>query len=71
MRTEEVSDGHEILISLGCVLLLGLLTDAVGRHTPLPRVTLLLVFGFLIGPGGLGLLPESIVNSFDLLAKMA
>jgi Kef-type K+ transport system membrane component KefB len=66
-----MSDGHEILITLGGLLLLGLLTDALGRHTPLPRVTLLLAFGFLIGPSGLRLLPDSIVGSFDLLAKMA
>lgn len=66
-----MSDGHEILITIGGLLLLGLLTDALGRHTPLPRVTLLLVFGFLIGPGGLSLLPDSIVDSFDLLTKMA
>lgn len=66
-----MTDGHEILITLGGLLLLGLLTDALGRRTPLPRVTLLLAFGFLIGPGGLHLLPDSIVGSFDLLAKMA
>ncbi len=66
-----MSDGHEILITIGGLLLLGLLTDALGRRSPLPRVTLLLVFGFLIGPGGLGLLPDRIVGSFDLLAKMA
>ncbi len=66
-----MTDGHEILITLGGLLLLGLLTDALGRRTPLPRVTLLLAFGFLIGPSGLRLLPDSIVNSFDLLANMA
>jgi len=66
-----MSDGHEILITVGALLLLGLLTDALGRRTPLPRVTLLLAFGFMIGPGGLNLLPDSIMGSFDLLAKMA
>ncbi len=66
-----MSDGHEILITIGALLLIGLLTDTLGRRTPLPRVTLLLAFGFVIGPGGLDVLPESIVGSFDLLAKMA
>jgi Kef-type K+ transport system membrane component KefB len=66
-----MSDSHEILITIGGLLLLGLLTDALGRRSPLPRVTLLIALGFLIGPGGLRLLPDTIVGSFDLLAKMA
>lgn len=66
-----MSDGHEILIAIGAMLLIGLLTDGIGRRTPLPRVTLLLLFGFLIGPGGLSLLPDSITGAFDLITKMA
>jgi len=66
-----MSNSHQILITIGGLLLLGLLTDALGRRTLLPRVTLLLAFGFAIGPGGLQLLPEVVVDSFDLLAKMA
>ena len=39
-----------ILITLGVLFLLGLLTDLLGRRTPLPRVTLLILFGFVVGP---------------------
>lgn len=66
-----MSDGHEILITIGALLLIGLLTDALGRRTSMPRVTLLLLFGFMIGPGVLDVLPDTVVSSFDLLTKMA
>jgi len=36
------------LITLGGFLLLGLATDALGKYTRLPRVTLQLLFGLLI-----------------------
>jgi Kef-type K+ transport system membrane component KefB len=52
-------------------MLLGLVTDLLGRHTPLPRVTLLLAFGFAIGPSGLGVLPEIAPELFYLLSSMA
>lgn len=39
----------EILITLGVLFLLGFATDAIGRRTRLPRVTLLLVLGLLLG----------------------
>jgi Kef-type K+ transport system membrane component KefB len=45
-----------ILIPLGILLIIGLATDLIGRRTRLPRVTLLLIFGFAIGPEGLGYL---------------
>ena len=46
------------LITLGGLFVLGLATDLLGRRTPLPRVTLLLLFGLGIGPAGLDLLPD-------------
>jgi len=65
-----MTEAAKILVALGSVLLLGVATDALGRRTRLPRVTLLLIFGFLIGPGYLNLLPDAFVNSFDLTADM-
>ena len=59
------------LITLGSLLLLGLLTDAIGRHTPLPRVTLLLVFGFIMGPEVLDLLTDIGERWFPKVADMA
>lgn len=66
-----MNEADKTLFTLGAILLAGLATDAIGRRTPLPRVTLLLVFGFLIGPGFFDLLPTALVESFDLLAKLA
>ena len=59
------------IITLGGVMLLGLVTDVLGRHTPLPRVTLLLAFGFIIGPSGVALLPEIKPQLFNLLSTIA
>lgn len=59
------------LITLGGILLLGLATDALGKYTRLPRVTLLLLFGLLIGREGLNLLPSSQELWFTYTADMA
>jgi Kef-type K+ transport system membrane component KefB len=59
------------LITLGVLFLLGLLTDLVGRRTPLPRVTLLILLGVAIGPSALALLPQRSVAWFPLVANMA
>ena len=47
-----------ILITFGALLLLGFATHALGQKTRLPRVSLLLAFGVLVGPVGFGLLPN-------------
>jgi len=60
-----------ILVVLGALLLLGLATDFLGRATSLPRVTLLMLFGVLLGNGGLGVLPESTADWFPLITNMA
>ena len=61
----------QILITLGGLFLLGLLTDLMGRHTPLPRVTLLMLAGFLIGPFGLNVLPDFREDWFPIVTNMA
>ena len=60
-----------IFFTLGGLFLLGLITDLIGRNTPLPRVSLLMLFGFLIGPSMLGLLPDLGQNWFPAVADMA
>ncbi|PLA75369.1 hypothetical protein CYQ88_02025 [Hydrogenovibrio sp. SC-1] len=60
-----------ILLTFGGLFLIGLVADLLGRHTPLPRVTLLIFTGFLIGPSTLDLLPEFIYNWFPLLTDIA
>ena len=61
----------KILITLGLLFLLGLLTDLLGRHTPLPRVTLLLLAGFMIGPSGLDVLPDFQEDWFPVVTDIA
>jgi Kef-type K+ transport system membrane component KefB len=61
----------QILITLGLLFLLGLLTDLLGRRTPLPRVTLLLLAGFAIGPSGLDVLPDFQEDWFPVVTDIA
>lgn len=67
----ESIDLAPILLTFGGLFLIGLMADLLGRHTPLPRVTLLIFTGFLIGPSTLDLLPEFIYNWFPLLTDIA
>ena len=61
----------EFLFTIGGILLLALGTDFLGRHTILPRVSLLLVFGVIIGDDLLGLVPTSVSNRFELITIVA
>ena len=61
----------QILVTFGGLFLLGLIADLVGRHTPLPRVTLLLLSGFVIGPSVLDLLPSFTDQWFPVLTNIA
>ncbi|PLW82428.1 hypothetical protein CWI75_11750 [Kineobactrum sediminis] len=60
-----------VLITFGGLFLIGLLADLAGRQTPLPRVTLLLISGFLIGPSLLNWLPEFAIGWFPILTDIA
>ena len=67
----ESSELAQILITFGGIFLIGLAADLVGRHTPVPRVTLLLLSGFLIGPSALNWLPDYTTHWFPLLTDIA
>ena len=60
-----------ILLTLGSLFLLGLAADLLGRHSPIPRVTLLLLCGFVIGPSGFDLLPDFTEILFPILTDIA
>lgn len=60
-----------ILLTVGAIFLAGLLADLIGRHTPLPRVTLLLIAGVLVGPSLLDLLPPFTERWFPILTNIA
>ena len=61
--------GHTVLIALGGILLLGLVADFVGRYTLLPRVTTILIFGAVVGPHALDIIPQVLLDNFDLIAQ--
>lgn len=67
----EMSAVAQVLITFGGLFLLGLLADLAGRHTPLPRVTLLLLAGFAIGPSLLDWLPDFTSEWFPVLTDIA
>lgn len=46
-------------IALGAILVLALAAEWVSSHTPLPRVSALLLIGVVVGPTGLDLLPQA------------
>ncbi|MEO0996973.1 MAG: cation:proton antiporter [Pseudomonadota bacterium] len=61
-----------VLLVLGLLFLVGLAADLLGRHSPLPRVTLLIVSGVAVGPAGFGLLPAAFIDDwFPLLSGVA
>jgi Kef-type K+ transport system membrane component KefB len=59
------------LIMLGGLLLLALFAEAAGRHTRLPRISMLILLGFLLGPAALGLIDPREAASFDFIAVLA
>jgi len=62
---------HQFLLTLGGVLLLGLLTHTLGHRTFLPRVTLLLIFGAVIGEELLDIIPVVFADRFEIIADIA
>jgi len=62
---------ENILMAIGLIFLLGLATDALGRFTRLPRVTLLIILGVFIGPQATNILPVDESCWFPVLANLA
>lgn len=60
-----------LLISLGALFLTGLAADAIGRRTRLPRVTVLLACGLLVGSAGFDLIPPEVQALYDFLTVTA
>ncbi|PJK27475.1 cation:proton antiporter [Minwuia thermotolerans] len=59
------------LVTFGLLLLVGLALDALGRLTRLPRITLLVLFGLVIGPSALDILPVSAEGWLDTISVLA
>lgn len=62
---------HFALIIIGGLFAIGLLADGVGRLTTLPRVTILILLGVLVGPSGFDVLPVQFSDWFEFLAAVA
>lgn len=60
----------QFLLTLGGILLLGLITSTVANRTVLPRVTLLLIFGIVIGHEGFDIIPLEFSKHFNLIAEI-
>ena len=71
MDTAPNLDDYLFLLTLGGVLISGLVISAVGKKTHLPRVTLLLIFGVFIGKSGLDIIPIVFSNQFEIISEMA
>lgn len=61
----------QFLLALGGILLLGLVMSALGQRTLLPRVTLLLILGVVIGKEMLDIIPSIFSDRFDIIAVIA
>ncbi|MCB9738963.1 MAG: cation:proton antiporter [Deltaproteobacteria bacterium] len=60
-----------LLLTIGSLLLLAPLLDAVARRARLPRVTLLLLLGLGVGPFGADLLPDQHSEWYPAVASVA
>jgi Kef-type K+ transport system membrane component KefB len=66
----DVADAVSLMI-LGGFLLAGFAADVLGRRMHVPRVTLLLLLGFLAGPSGWQLVPDEITQWFSFATLLA
>lgn len=64
-------DNAEVLVAIGILFLAGLLLDKIGRIVHVPRVTLLILLGAILGPPVMDLLPHSFNESNDFYAPTA
>lgn len=60
-----------MLLLLGFIFLIGLAAESVGRRTPLPRVTLLIIVGVALGPSLLGWLEPAGTQWFTVVSQVA
>jgi Kef-type K+ transport system membrane component KefB len=59
------------LILIGSILLAAYAAHGFGRRVHVPRVTLLLLIGVLVGPAGFGVVPDVAEAAFPLITNLA
>lgn len=70
MDSMHIDTSSQLLLTLGGILLASLVLSTVAQRSLLPRATLLLIFGAMIGKDWLDLLPQFFVDQFDLIAEI-
>lgn len=66
----DMDSSYQFLMTIGGILLLGLVVSNLASRTFLPRVTLLLIFGAVIGKQGFDLIPHVFEDRFEIIADM-
>lgn len=61
---------YQFLLSLGGIFLVGQAISTLGHRTILPRVTLLLIFGVVIGREALDIVPLVFSQRFEMVAEI-
>ena len=65
-----MESAYQFLLSLGGIFLIGQAVSTLGHRTFLPRVTLLLLFGVIIGKQGFNIIPALFSQQFEIIAEM-
>jgi len=74
LNPQKGNDGVDfglLVLTLGALFLAGLVADQIGHATRLPRVTMLLILGLMVGQSGFGILPEASHDWFEPLSFIA
>lgn len=66
-----MSSTAQTILTIGAILLVGLVADEAGSRTGVPRVTLLILLGFAVGPDALDLLPSESQDWFPTVSTIA
>ena len=67
-----MQDNNNLFLLIGGLFLCGLIVQVFARKLKIPRVTLLLAVGFLLGPSGFNQLSEPMTAQwFPIITKVA
>lgn len=61
----------DLILLIGLLLSIGIVAETIGQHVKIPRVTVLIVCGVLLGPEVLAWIPESTSETFEFLTVIA
>lgn len=62
----------ELIISIGFIFFLGLMADVIAKKISIPRVTILIVVGIVLGPSVTNILPKEFTNEwFHVITSIA